>query len=72
MSKKSQAAREQSSPGPSTSTNAPVGSMAWAVQLHAVMQQHASTCDNMKELVYLHEVWPQVREWEAVKKVRLA
>jgi len=46
--------------------------MAWAVQLHAVMQQHASSCDNMEELVYLHEVWPQVWEWEAVKKVRLA
>jgi len=28
------------------------------------------TCDNMEELVYLHEVWPQVREWEAVKKMR--
>jgi len=29
------------------------------------------TCDNMEELVYLHEVLPQVREWEAVKKMRL-
>jgi len=29
------------------------------------------TCDNMEELVYLHEVWAQVREWEAVKKMRL-
>ena len=29
------------------------------------------TCDNMEELVYLHEVWTQVREWEAVKKMRL-
>ena len=28
------------------------------------------TCDNMEELVYL-EVWPQVRKWEAVKKMRL-
>jgi len=28
-------------------------------------------CDNMEELVYLHEVLPQVREWEAVKKMRL-
>ena len=28
------------------------------------------TCDNMKELVYLHEVWSQVREWEVVKKMR--
>jgi len=25
----------------------------------------------MEELVYLHEVWPQVREWEAVKNMRL-
>jgi len=32
------------------------------------------TCDNMQELFYLHEVWPQVREWEAirVKKMRSA
>jgi len=29
------------------------------------------TCDNMEELVYLVEVWPQVREWQAVKKMRL-
>jgi len=28
------------------------------------------TCDNMEELVYLHEGCPQVREWEAVKKMR--
>ena len=28
------------------------------------------TCDNMEELVYLHEVWPQVRGCEAVKKMR--
>ena len=30
------------------------------------------TYDNVGELVYLHEVWPQVREWEAIKKVHLA
>jgi len=42
MPKKSRAAREQQSPGPSPSINAPVaGIMAWAAQLHAVMQQHA-------------------------------
>jgi len=29
------------------------------------------TCDNMEELVYLHEVWRQVRNWEAVKKMHL-
>ena len=29
------------------------------------------TFDNMEELVYLHEVWPQEREWEAVKKMCL-
>jgi len=29
------------------------------------------TCDNMEELMYLHEVLPQVREWEAIKKMRL-
>jgi len=28
------------------------------------------TCDNMEDLVFLHEVCPQVREWEAVKKMR--
>jgi len=28
------------------------------------------TCDNMEELVYFHEVWLQVRGWEAVKKMR--
>jgi len=42
MPKKSRAAREQPSPGPSPFINAPVaGSMEWAAQLHAVMQQHA-------------------------------
>jgi len=29
------------------------------------------TCDNIEELFYLHEVLPQVWEWEAVKKMRL-
>jgi len=29
------------------------------------------TCDSKEGLVYLHEVWPQVREWETVKKMRL-
>ena len=39
---KSRTAREQPSLGPSPSINAPVaGSMEWAAQLHAVMQQHA-------------------------------
>jgi len=30
------------------------------------------TYDNimMEELVYLHEVWPQVWEWETIKKMR--
>ena len=42
MPKKSRAAREQLYQGPSPSTNAPVaGRMAWAAQLHAVMQEHA-------------------------------
>jgi len=128
MPKKSRAAREQPSPGPST--NAPVtgvGSanacwnpldVVWAAQMHAgilstsgvvvlcivslgwvswrgvyllflqlqqllstcfstagnVMTKKRShlTCDNMEELVYLYEVWPQVRGWEAVKKMRSA
>ena len=39
---------------------------------NVMTKKHSSlTCDNMKELVYLHEVWPQVRDWEAVKKMRL-
>ena len=29
------------------------------------------TWDKMEEFVYLHEVWPQVRDWEAVKKMRV-
>ena len=29
------------------------------------------TCDNMEELVYFNEVWPQMRVWKAVKKMRL-
>jgi len=29
------------------------------------------TCDHLKELMYLHEVWPKVREWTAIKKARL-
>jgi len=28
-------------------------------------------CDNMEELVYLHQVLAQVREWEVVMKMRL-
>jgi len=39
---------------------------------NVMTKKHSSlTCDDMKELVYLHEVWPQVRDWEAVKKMRL-
>jgi len=38
MPKEARAAREQPSPGPTPSVNAPVaGGMAWAAQLHAVM-----------------------------------
>jgi len=29
------------------------------------------TCDDVEELVYLHKVLPQVREWEVVKKMHL-
>jgi len=29
------------------------------------------TCDHPEELIYLHEVWPKVREWTAIKKARL-
>jgi len=28
-------------------------------------------CDHLEELMYLHEVWPKVREWKTIKKVRL-
>ena len=35
------------------------------------------TCDHLeelkkrKELMYLHEVWPEAREWQTIKKARL-
>ena len=29
------------------------------------------TCNYLEELMYLHEVWPKVREWTAIKKARL-
>jgi len=42
MPKKSRADRKPPSLSPSPSINAPVtGSMAWAAQMHAVMQHHA-------------------------------
>ena len=42
MPKKTRPAREKPSPGPTPSVNAPVAcGMAWAAQLHAVMQHHA-------------------------------
>jgi len=27
--------------------------------------------DHLEELMYLHEVWPKVREWTVIKKARL-
>jgi len=30
------------------------------------------SCNHLEELMYLHEVWPKVREWTAIKKARLA
>ena len=30
------------------------------------------SCDHLEELMYLHEVWPKVREWTAITKARLA
>ena len=42
MPKKARTSREHPSPGPTPSVNAPVpGGMAWAAQLHAVIQYHA-------------------------------
>jgi len=42
MPKKARPVREQLSPGPTPSVNAPVaGGMAWAAQLHAVIEHHA-------------------------------
>jgi len=39
---------------------------------NVMTKKHSSlTCDDIKELVYFHEVWSQVRDWEAVKKIRL-
>ena len=38
---------------------------------HIMNKKHANlSVDHMEELVYLHEVWPKVREWEAVKRAR--
>ena len=30
------------------------------------------SCDHLEELMYLHEVWPKVREWTTIKKARLS
>jgi hypothetical protein len=27
-------------------------------------------CDNLETIVYLHEMWPKVREWEACKRFK--
>jgi len=27
-------------------------------------------CNHLEELMYLHGVWPKVREWKAIKKAR--
>ena len=38
---------------------------------HIMNKKHANlSADHMEELVYLHEVWPKVREWEAVNRAR--
>jgi hypothetical protein len=29
------------------------------------------TCDNLETIVYLHEVWHKVREWEACKRFKV-
>jgi hypothetical protein len=29
------------------------------------------TCENLENIVYLHEVWPKVREWEARKHIKV-
>jgi len=29
------------------------------------------SCNHLEELMYLHEVWPKVREWTDIKKTRL-
>jgi len=42
----------------------------WALPRWVFLQH--STCDNLEELMYLHEVWAKVREWTAIKKARLA
>jgi len=28
------------------------------------------TCDHFEELMYVHEVWPKVREWTVIEKVQ--
>jgi len=34
-------------------------------------QRARLSCDHLEELMYLHEVWPKVREWTAIKKACL-
>jgi len=29
------------------------------------------TCDHLEELMYLHEVWPKLREWKTIQKAPL-
>ncbi len=29
------------------------------------------TCEDLQTIVYLHEVWPKVREWEARKHIKV-
>ena len=34
-------------------------------------KQARLSCDHIEELMYIHKVWPKVREWTAIKKARL-
>ena len=42
-----------------------------AAGIFMTKKQARLTCDHLEELMFLHEVWPKVREWTAIKKARL-
>jgi len=56
---------------PATSAAAPERMFSSAGNIMSKKRARLS-CDHLEELMYLHEVWPKVREWTAIKKAHLA
>jgi len=54
---------------PATSA-VPEHMFSWAGNIMTKKRVRLS-CDHLEELMYLHKVWPKVREWTDIKKVRL-